>query len=115
MARVRHENNPLIELSDLDAEPSFVPATHVCRDDARSDFLIEVSIRPFDADRPGSGPGANEPLSDNSIQIEAQSGLQTSTLTWARHSIVSCAAGGARLGGEGLAGLAGLGIPGYFS
>src|SRR5262245_4332347 len=88
MARVRHESNALIELSHLDADPSFVPATHVCCDDPRSDFLVEISVCPADTDRPRSGPGANELLSGKSIQIEAQSVLQTSTLTWARHSIV---------------------------
>jgi hypothetical protein len=81
MTRARDENNPLIELSDLDAEPSFMLATHVCCDDARSDFLIKIAIGPLDADRPRSGPGTNEPLSGKSIQIEAQSVLQTRTST----------------------------------
>src|SRR5215467_9992720 len=74
-------------MPDLDAEPSFLPA-HVCRDDARSDFLIEITIRPFDANRPRGSTGANEPFSDKSIQVEAKPVLQASTLTRARHSIV---------------------------
>jgi hypothetical protein len=88
MAGTSYQNNSLVELSDLDAEPSFVLAAHVCRDNARSDFLIEIAIRPFDAHRPGGGAGANESSSGKSVQIESQPVLQAGTLTWARHSIV---------------------------
>jgi hypothetical protein len=75
----------LVELSDLDTEPSFVPAAHVCGNDTRSDFLLEIAIHPFDAERPRGGTGPNESSLGKSIQIEAKPVLQTSTLTWARH------------------------------
>jgi len=87
MARARQKNNPLIELSDLDAEPSFVLAAHVCSDDAGSDLLIKIAIGPFDADRPRGGTGADEPLPGKSIQMESKPVFQASTLTWARHSM----------------------------
>src|SRR5262245_64220208 len=83
-----HESNPLIELPDLDAEPSFVSATHICADDAGSDFLVEIAIPPSDSDRPRSQPGANESSSGKSIQIEAEPFLQASTMTWARHPTI---------------------------
>jgi hypothetical protein len=48
MARLRHEIDPLVELSKLDADASFVPAAHIRRDKTRSDLFASVTVGPTD-------------------------------------------------------------------
>src|SRR5450759_1307273 len=48
IARTRYQDDALIEAANLDAEPSFVRAVHVRRDEARSNRLAGVIVRPTD-------------------------------------------------------------------
>lgn len=74
MARTSHQDDPLVELPDLYSKPSFVPTAHVCRDDAGSHFLVEIAIRPPDADRPGGCAWPNKSTSSCSIDATATRG-----------------------------------------
>ena len=43
----RHEIDSLVELSNLDAEPSLVGAAHIGRDKTRSDLFVSVGPSEF--------------------------------------------------------------------
>jgi hypothetical protein len=66
MARPRHQIDPLVELSELDAEPSLVGAAHIGRDKTRGDLFVSVTIGPIDF-APAIGSGLNNSPSNESI------------------------------------------------
>jgi hypothetical protein len=85
MARTSHEVDALIEAADLDAEPAVrtLWATHVRRDEARSNLLAGVIVRPIDAAALVCAR-LNKSSLYKSVDVELETALKASALAWSR-------------------------------
>ena len=79
MTRASDQNNPLIEVPDLDVEPSLVGAAHIGRDEAGSDLLAGIAIRPANSASFVTA-GINGSLSRKTVQIELKPTFESGAL-----------------------------------
>jgi len=67
VTRLGYQINALIELSNLNLEPTIVLPTHLGSDQPRSDLLAGVTVSPHNSDRPRKCPETNKPAPCKSI------------------------------------------------
>ena len=67
VTRLGYQTDTLIQLSDLNLEPTIVSPAHLGSDQPRSDFVAGVTVSPHNSDRPRKCPEANKPAPCKSI------------------------------------------------
>jgi hypothetical protein len=84
MSGARKENDPLIEVSELDAKPALMRAAHVGANSAGGNFA-PIRMSPPDSTKPDVCATSDESLSSKSVQIQLQPILQANTFARSRH------------------------------